>query len=481
MKFSLKNGYTLFSTQFEDLKTICNRARFANFSEMGAGKSLPNALLSKGVVDDGICDYAIIVTPKIVLSDWYGVFKDQIECDYKSLVTMYHAPRKVLAYMTLKPIILMTYETLAYDIDRFLTLAKTNKVMITFDEAHKLRNHESTLCKKCTELSFLCKRVYLLTGSPLTNGLKNAYAYINILAPQEYYRTYNLFKIQHLRYSKYQKRKLVGYANIGKVSAILDALSVRHLKREVVELPPISFKTRALEWDPKQRAFYKQFVEEQILELDNHFIEAKGAGAVLVRCHQIITNPQQLGLPCDSTRFKYVLEDLEAIGLEDRKVVIFAHYRHTIKRLKELLADYNPAVIYGATLDVNTEKDKFNTENSCRIMIANPISAGIGTNFTIARHIINFEYSYDLDSYDQGISRLDRPGQKNPVTVINYAVKGSMELTKILPALINKKAISMEVLNDPKELIKFISLSDTVDTDISAIEDENEQEFEPEF
>ena len=480
MKFSLKNGYELFATQLEDLKTICGRARFANFSEMGAGKSLPNALLSKGVIDDGICKYAIIVTPKIVLSDWYDIFKDQMDCDYKSLVTVYHAPRKVLPFIKLKPIVILTYETLAYDIQRFLALARANKIMITFDEAHKLRNHDSTLSIKCTELSFLCSRVYLLTGSPLTNGLKNAYAYINILAPNEYYRSYNIFKIQHLRYSKFQKRKLVGYANVAKVAAILESFSVRHLKREVVELPPISFKTRAIDWDPKQRVYYKQFVEEQIIELENNFIDANGAGAILTRCHQIITNPQQLGLPCDSTRFKYILEDLEAIGLEDHKVVIFAHYRHTVKRLKELLAEYNPAVIYGATTNVDAEKDKFKTDDSCRLMIANAISAGIGTNFSIASHVFFFEYSYDLDSYDQAVARLDRPGQQNPITVVNYAVKGSMELTKILPALINKKALSMQVLNDPVALIKFISLDDTVEDELGLEEDE-EKEFEPVF
>ncbi len=463
MDIALRPPYKLFDSQLGDLKLVCQNTHFANFSEMGAGKTLPNALLSKGVIDDGICDYAIIVTPKVVLSDWYEVFEKQMVCDVKELVTMYHAPEKVRPFINLRPIIIMTYETLSKDITRFFDMAMQHKVMITFDEAHKLRNHDTARTKKCAELAKRCTRVYLLTGTPITNGLKNAYSYINILRPGLYYNSFDHFKRRHMRYSKYNRRKLIGYVNTEYVSEILESFSVRHLKREIHDLPDVTFQTRLLDWDITQRRLYKQFVQNLILELEDSFLQTTKGGALLVRCHQILTNPKQLELPCDSTRFKAIEDDLESIGVEDNKVVIFAHYRHTIDRLKKQFARYNPAVIYGGTTDIEKEKAAFKEDDKCRLMIAHPISAGLGTNFSISSHVIFFEYSYDLDSYDQAVSRLDRPGQKNAITVINYAVRGSMEQTKLLPNLINKKAFSMDLLNDPKELIKFLEIEDDDD------------------
>jgi len=452
--------YELFDAQRGDLLLLAKNSHFANFSEMGAGKTLPSALLSKGVVEDGICDYAIIVTPKIVLSDWHDVFKEQIVCDPSKLVTMYHAPAKVRPHIKLRPILIMTYETLAADITRFLDLAMKFKVMVTYDEAHRLRNHGSARTKKCSELAKRCKRVYLLTGTPITNGLKNAFSYINMLRHGQYYRDFEHFKRKHMRFSKYNRRQLVGYVDVDDVGKILDSFSVRHMKREIHELPEVTFKTRLLDWDPVQKRLYKQFVSDLILELKDSFLQTTKGGALLIRCHQIITNPQQLDLPCDSTRFKVIEEDVEMIGAEDHKIVVFAHYRKTIERLKKQFAHLKPAVIYGGTTDIEKEKNAFKLDDNCRMMIAHPLSAGVGTNFSISSHVIFFEYSYDLDSYDQAVSRLDRPGQKNAITVLNYALKGSIELTKLLPNLVNKKAFSTALLNDPTELIKFLSLTD---------------------
>lgn len=448
MRIDLKEPYKLFKEQKADLAILAKHSHWANFSEMGAGKTLPSALLSKGSVEDGICDYAIIVTPKIVVSDWYDVFKDQI--GDASQVRVYRAPTKIRKYMSLKPIIITTYETIVADIDRFYKLAADNKVMITIDEAHYLKNHDSQRTIKLTKLCRLCNRVYLLTGSPITNGLKNAFSYINILAPQQHYYTFQHFKRSHMRF---KGRRLILYINTQKVSDILDGFSMRHMKRDMHDLPPISFIHRKIEWDPVQLKLYKTFLRDTILELDGNFLE----GPIIIRAHQIISNPQQLGLPCDSLKFKQVVEDMESIS---GKVVIYAHYRHTIKRLKELLKEYNPAVIFGGVSDVDAQKDKFKNDATCRLMLAHPQSAGVGTNFSISSHVIFFEYSYDLDSFDQAISRLDRPGQKNPVTVVTYAVRGSVEVNKMLPKLVDKKDFSVALLRDPKELVRFLEVTD---------------------
>lgn len=458
MKIKLQPNINLFSTQLSDLKLMCASSHWANFSEMGAGKSLPAAIISQGVIEDNMCDYVFIVAPKIVLGDWHKIFKKQLDCDVG--VTVYHAPAAIRKHFKLRPIIILSYETIIADLDKFKILAQAYRCMLILDEAHKIKNHDSSRAKGLTELAEYCKRVYLLTGTPITNGLKNAFSYINILRPGVYYRTFNSFKLRHMRYSPHDRRVLIGYRNIEAVQEILASFSVRHLKKEILDLPAVTFNTRLLDWDPKQKIIYQQMVEDYIVELQDSFLEATNAAARMVRLHQILTNPQQLGFDCDSTRWKAIDDDLECIDLTVHKVVILCHYRASVKRLKEQLKDYNPAVIYGGTTNVEFEKDKFDNDPTCRVMIAHPLSAGIGVNFTVAAYMIFFEYSWDLDSYDQTVSRCNRPGQIYPLTVINYAVRGGMEQTKILPKLVNKKDFATHLLNDAREFIEFITLED---------------------
>lgn len=460
MKIKLQEHVKLFETQLADLQLICKDSHFANFSEMGAGKSLPHAILAQGVIEDGICNYVFIIAPKVVLGDWVKIFKNQLECDWKNLVTYYHAPKVVRKHFKLRPIVIMSYETVMADLDKFKILAQAYKCMLILDEAHKLRNHDSGRTEGITELSYLCNRVYLLTGTPITNGLKNAFSYINILRPKVYYQTFNSFKLRHMRYSPYDRRVLIGYTGIERVQEILASFSVRHLKKEILDLPPVTFQTRYIDWDPKQKVIYKQMVDDYMVELEDSFLEATNAAARMVRLHQILTNPFQLGLDCDSLRWKVLEEDLESIDLTQHKVVILCHYRDSVKRLMEQLKQYHPACIFGGTTDVEKQKDMFDNDPKCRIMIGHPLSMGIGCNLTVAAYMIWFEYSWDLDSYDQTISRCNRPGQIYPLTVLNYAVRGGMEERKIIPKLVSKKDFATNLLNDPKEFIEFITLEE---------------------
>lgn len=477
MRIALQPHIKLMSSQLEDLKTICRYTHWCNFSEMGAGKTLPHVLLSIGAIEDGFIDGVIIVTRKIVLGDWYMTYRDMADCDYRSLVTVYQAPKSVRPHIKLRPVVILTYSTLAADYERFLALAKEKRIMLVLDEAHELRNAtgesprpkrvkgvlKPPVLKQADRIVIVadhCTRVYPLTGTPTPNGLENSYVYIRLMTGTTVYRSYRSFKLRHVRYSPHCKFIKIGYSDVDRVTDLMTSFSTRHLKKDIMDLPPKTFRTRFLDWDPQQRKFYEELAENHIIELQNCWLAADELGARLVRLHQIITNPKQLNLPCDSTRFQIILEDLESIGLADHKVVIYAYYRHTVKRLVELLAEYNPAVIYGGIQDMEGQKDKFKNDDTCRLMIANPESAGVGTNFTVAHHIIYFEYSYDFKNYDQAVDRCHRKGQHYPLTVINYALRGSMEPRKILPRLIEKKELSATLLKDPKEYLDFIKLED---------------------
>jgi len=460
MRIELVAGKKMFSTQMDDLKLLCQRPRFALFSEMGAGKSLPCAVLAKGVIEDDICDHVLIITPKAVLDDWRDIFKDFVYCDFKNLVTVYHAPKKVREFFQLRPIVIMTYETVVADVERFVQLAQSKRLMVVLDEAHRVRTTTSSRYKAIDSICRHATRVYLLTGTPLPNGLVNAFAYINLLAPGMYYQNLFHFKKLHVKTSPYSKRVIIGYRNEDRVTQILNSMSIRHLMEDVVDLPPVSNTTRYVEWDDAQRKAYMTLMEDGLLELEDRFIQAEGAFALLIRLHQILNHPEMLGIPCVSMKWQALHDDIEDIGIgtEGRKMVIWAHYRQTIDRLAEELKHLNPAKIYGGTADFEGQKRMFREDKDCHLMIANTMSVGVGTNFTVANYMAFFEYTFDLDNYDQAISRCRRPGQQHKLWVRNYAVKNSMESRKILPRLIAKKTFSKRILQDKDAFKDFIAM-----------------------
>jgi SNF2 family DNA or RNA helicase len=147
LKFKIdpKTGepFKLMSSQLETLKIYCKEPRYPDWSEMGAGKTWPAALIALGAYEDGLIDHAIIVCPKVVLGDWINVYRNIIDTDFRTNVVLYYAPKSVLPHITLKPIIVTSYEMIMGDLDRFMRLAKNKRVAVIYDEAHKLKNHDS--------------------------------------------------------------------------------------------------------------------------------------------------------------------------------------------------------------------------------------------------------------------------------------------------------------------------------------------------
>ena len=122
--------YKFMSTQLETLKVYCREPRYPDWSEPGAGKTWPAAAIALGAYEDGLIDHAIIVAPKVVLGDWINVYRNIIETDFRSNVLLYYAPKAILPHITLKPIIVTSYEMIMSDIDRFIKLASTKRVAV---------------------------------------------------------------------------------------------------------------------------------------------------------------------------------------------------------------------------------------------------------------------------------------------------------------------------------------------------------------
>jgi ATP-dependent helicase HepA len=113
----------------------------------------------------------------------------------------------------------------------------------------------------------------------------------------------------------------------------------------------------------------------------------------------------------------------------DAKVLVFTQFRDTQTYLARVLGGTWPIHIFNGQLKP-AEKDAavaaFRDQPGPRILISTE-AGGEGRNFQFCHTMVNYDLPWNPMRIEQRIGRLDRIGQKNPVTIINLAVAGTIE------------------------------------------------------
>jgi superfamily II DNA or RNA helicase len=122
------------------------------------------------------------------------------------------------------------------------------------------------------------------------------------------------------------------------------------------------------------------------------------------------------------------LADLRGVEPEI-KILVFTQFRDTQSYLQEILSADWPVRIFHGQLKPN-EKDAavqgFRDEPGPQILVATE-AGGEGRNLQFAHTMVNYDLPWNPMKIEQRIGRLDRIGQKHPVTIINLAVRGTIE------------------------------------------------------
>ena len=118
---------------------------------------------------------------------------------------------------------------------------------------------------------------------------------------------------------------------------------------------------------------------------------------------------------------------LEAIEETSNKVLVFVPFTHTIELLRDRLGKegINCDVINGS-VSANKRSDivhRFQTEKNPHVLLIQPQAASHGLTLTAADTIIWYAPVTSVETYLQANARIDRPGQKNAMTIVH--IKGS--------------------------------------------------------
>jgi SNF2 family DNA or RNA helicase len=121
-------------------------------------------------------------------------------------------------------------------------------------------------------------------------------------------------------------------------------------------------------------------------------------------------------------------------------ILVFYAYRHELEKIR---ARFPQAV------EVKTDKaiERWNA-GEIPILLAHPASAGHGLNLQFGGHIaVWYNWTHNLEWYQQANKRLHRPGQKNVVLIHHIGVKDGLD-TRVLKYVLTAKEQTQNNLID---------------------------------
>jgi SNF2 family DNA or RNA helicase len=242
--------------------------------------------------------------------------------------------------------------------------------------------------------------------------------------------------------------KLVtGYVRLDELNGKLNNFSYRVLKKDCLDLPDKVYMKRFVAMTPEQTKLYEEMKKHALAELEGKMITAASGLAQMVRLHQITCGHMATD-DGEVTQIKNnrIDELLNILEETDGKVIIWAIYRHDIKKIEETLAErYGKDSVqsfYGDTKDTERQLivDRFmDIKDNLRFFVGNPKTGGYGLTLTSSHTVVYYSNSYDLETRLQSEDRAHRIGQKEKVTYVDLISEKTIDefIVKNLRAKIN--------------------------------------------
>jgi SNF2 family DNA or RNA helicase len=309
---------------------------------------------------------------------------------------------------------------------------------VILDESSSFKDPSSRRFKALRQVAPLIKRKYILTGTPIPNGLLGIWS-------QKYFldrgaalgESYAMYRQKYFEADKRDRYMIHSY-KLRQGDELLGADIFEaeiHQKiadqcfsmkaSDYLDLPERFDLTREVSLNPADHQKYLDFERDQVLALKSgEDITALTAAALTNKLLQYAN-----GAVYDEDKKYHVVHDtkLEVLeemveGLDGQPVLIFYSYRHDLERMKQKLKSHKP-------MHLQTSQD-IQAWNASKIavMLAHPASAGHGLNLQDGgNHIFWYGLPWSLELYQQANARLHRQGQIKPVYIHKLITKGTMD------------------------------------------------------
>lgn len=468
-----------FKHQREEFESHRDDSARAIFWEQGTGKTKLAIDTMAWLYQTGKINSAIILAPKGIHRNWIveelpkhlpeSVAKESFQLTYRTdkTITRWFQDeiRRFWSHDKLR-IIAMSYDGLmtAKGRDLLWKLFKSpGECLYIADESARIKAPKAKRTIRAVASSKYAKYRRILSGTPVANSPFDIYSQLKFL-DENFWKKYAIgssfgFRTQFAQYVQVERKdgrvfpKLVSYQNLDKLKQIVDTVSTRVTKDDVLDLPPKLYSKVYFELNDAQRRIYDDLVNEFMTFLDSgEMVTAPLAIVRLLRLQQICSgylpsdeNPDKL-VPIGKSNPRLALLGEYTQDLE-HQTIIWSRFRHDIDLVCDLLG--KEAVRYDGAVDDDGRAraiDAFQGGDA-KFFVANQQVAGEGLTLTAARNVIYYTNSFKLTERLQSEDRPHRIGQHFPVNYVDFIALNTID-PHIVSTLASKLDIASMITGD---------------------------------
>ena len=420
--------------QKEAIEKLVGSKRFILADDMGLGKTTSTIIAA---LETG-AKRILIVCPASLKINW------QREIENYTDRSVYIS--EVKKFSTEEDFTIVNYDILKNFYD---TKNKDNSIihnsnfdLVILDEAHMISNPQAQRTKIINSFVKDIKRVWLLTGTPMTSRPMNYYNLLSIIE-SPVAQNWMAYAIRYCQGYQFMagKRKVWNVQGASNLEELRDRTSkqmLRRLKEDVLDLPdkiisPIYLRLVSKEYEEMMGEYYDWY-ENKSDESSSLTIQF----SKLMKVRKIIANE----------KIKHTIEFVENIIEQGKKVIVFTNFTDTLQMIHN---HFGKQSVY---LDGSCTKpqrqyavDQFQDNEKIKVFVGNLKAAGVGLTLTSAEVVIMNDLSFVPAEHAQAEDRAYRYGQKNNVLVYYPLFDNSIE-GAIYDILTRKKQIINTVMGD---------------------------------
>jgi SWI/SNF-related matrix-associated actin-dependent regulator 1 of chromatin subfamily A len=420
--------------QKEAIEKLAGSRRFILADDMGLGKTTATIIAA---LETG-AKKILIICPASLKINW------QREIENYSDRTVYIAEGK--KFSTESDFVIVNYDILKnfHDMkDKSKSLLNQSDFeLVILDEAHMISNPQAQRTKIINHFVKNIKRVWLLTGTPMTSRPMNYYNLLNIIESPvaQNWMAYAIRYCQGYQFTAGNRKvwNVTGASNLEELRDRTSKQILRRLKEDVLDLPdkiisPVYLRLKSKEYEELMGEYYDWF--------DNKKDESSSLTvqfSKLMKVRKVIANEKT----------KQTIEFAENIIEQGKKVIIFTNFTDTLQTI------YNHFGKQAVYLDGSCSKphrqhavDEFQDNEKIKVFVGNLKAAGVGLTLTAAEVVIMNDLSFVPAEHAQAEDRAYRYGQKSNVLVYYPLYENTIE-GAIYDILNRKKEIIRTVMGD---------------------------------
>jgi SNF2 family DNA or RNA helicase len=416
------------------------------FNEQGTGKTASAIWASDYLLEKGYIHRVLVICPvSIMQAAWQA---DLFKFAVHRHVNVAHGDRKKR-----KTVVESTAEYVVINFDGVGVvedeIAAGGFDLIIIDEANAYKNPRTERFKILRRIVTPDTWVWMMTGTPAAQSPLDAYGLAKMCVPARAPRLYTTYRDMVM----YQMTRFKWIPKPQAEAVVHEMLqpAIRFEKKECIDLPDVTHTSRVAPLTPQQSKYYKELKKQMLIEAVGEEISAVNAAAQLnkllqISCGAVYTDTKNVIEFDASNRLNTLLEVIEEAS---HKVLVFVPFTHALNLIHDfLIKNKVTAEIINGGVSVSKRTDifkRFQETDEPRVLLIQPQAAAHGVTLTAANVIVWYAPVTSSETYLQANARIDRPGQRNPMTIVH--IEGSPVETKLYSMLQNKLDFHSKIID----------------------------------